>query len=81
MRSVDHYIKAEKAVELIAEAARDGQVTDSQVANTLAAAQIHATLAVAGAHALNAYSRGDEQELEDWAAAAGDAEQTCAGGC
>lgn len=71
MRACDHYLKAEQSVELIVEAARNGEVTDDEVANTLAAAQVHATLAVAGAHALNAYSRGDEPELDEWAAAAG----------
>lgn len=72
MRACDHYLRSERILADLEELVPTGEVTETDIANTLAAAQVHATLAVAGAHALNAYSRGDEPELDDWQAAAGD---------
>lgn len=59
MRAIDHYREAE---ELLHNDGRPGVV---------AAAQVHALLALAGATALQAYSSGDEPELAEWQAAAG----------
>lgn len=64
MRGVDHYKKAEVLVET---ADRDN---DDAAA---ALAQVHATLALAGATALATYCRveGSDGELADWEHAAG----------
>lgn len=67
MRSVEHYLEAE---EQLLHAEKAG--AESLETRHLLAAQVHATLALAGATALQAYSRGSEAELEDWADAAGD---------
>lgn len=64
MRAVAHYTEAEKLLLLAGDA-------DADPTEYLAAAQVHATLALAGATAMQAYCSGDSTELEDWEAAAG----------
>lgn len=68
MRAVDHYAKAEDLLEHAHE-----QVSGPAPEANIAAAQVHATLALAGATAMQAYSRADDTELDDWAEAAGGA--------
>ncbi|MDN5854345.1 MAG: hypothetical protein L0K86_16125 [Actinomycetia bacterium] len=66
MRGVDHYRQAEQQIQHAEQA-----TTDSLEQRHLLCAQAHALLAVAAAHALNAYTCGDEPELDDWAQTAG----------
>lgn len=73
MRAVDHYLEAEGALELLA----SGEANDDDAvrAAILGIAQVHATLALAGATAMGSYARVDDEasdaELDDWLAAAG----------
>ncbi|GAA4849556.1 hypothetical protein GCM10023403_10350 [Pseudonocardia benzenivorans] len=69
MRAVDHYREAEQTLEV----AKDASDLDNSVLAAIAVAHVHATLALAGATALQAYSTGDENELADWEHAAGGA--------
>lgn len=71
MRAVDHYTEAEK---LLLTVANLNGAEPEQATEYLAAAQVNATLALAGATALQAYTDGSEDELEDWAKAAGEGE-------
>lgn len=67
MRAVEHYTYAEQLLDM----AGDDENGSDQERYHLAAAQAHATLALAGATALQAYSQGGEPELDDWQFAAG----------
>lgn len=79
MRACDHYLEAERILGVAAQQlAEDGP--DVGADEEIALAQVHATLALAGATALQAYSRGHEPELEDWIDAAGDGHDDSAGG-
>ncbi len=72
MRACDHYTEAEQFIER----ADTAPTYDARI-ELLAAAQAHATLALAGATALQSYARVDNSdgELADWEhAAGGDAE-------
>jgi hypothetical protein len=71
MRAVDHYREAEKVLQVIANGDHGGDPT--VLGGLVGVGQIHATLALAGATALQAYSTGDEAELADWETAAGGA--------
>jgi hypothetical protein len=64
VRAVDHYLIAEDLLE---------RYEDNQTILPDLNVRIghHAMLALAGATALQAYSRGNEAELDDWADAAG----------
>lgn len=66
--AIQHYREAEQLLSY-ADEVESGSDAER---NLLAAAQVHATLALAGATALQAYSDGSEDELEAWARAAGD---------
>lgn len=66
MKSWEHYAEAERQIEYAEQAGSEGMET-----RHLLCAQVHATLALAGATALQAYSGGDEPELDEWQAAAG----------
>ncbi|TAK32292.1 MAG: hypothetical protein EPO40_02915 [Myxococcaceae bacterium] len=68
MSAVDNYRESERLLGLVARAPRDG----TEAAELIGLAQVHATLALAGATALQSYARvGDDDELDDWKAAAG----------
>ncbi|OJY47629.1 hypothetical protein [Pseudonocardia sp. 73-21] len=71
MRAVDRYVEAEAQIECAAIARADGE--DDAVSYHLRLAQANATLALAGATALQSYARvgDDDSELDDWKAAAG----------
>lgn len=69
MRSVDHYIAAEQLLQSAAEHEASGLLAAARL--NLLHAQTHATLALAGATALQAYTTGDEDELADWETIAG----------
>lgn len=70
MRAVDHYLEAEKlAGDAAQQMEEDGPGTGAD--ETCALAQVHATLALAGATAMQAYSTSQDTELDDWAQAAG----------
>lgn len=79
MRAVDHYTEAEKLLDTVTSGDDDGLIVtlDAEgmrggfTTHTLAAAQVHATLALAGATALQAYSTGNEDELTTWEDIAG----------
>lgn len=63
MRAVEHYLEAERLLD--PRSFGDGRKTLPSPEAT-AAAQAHALLALAGATALQAYSKGGEAELDDW---------------
>ena len=67
MRAVDHYAEAEKALDR----SHREPIDDGTAGYYLARAQVHATLALAGATAMQAYSTAQDAELDDWAEAAG----------
>jgi len=67
MRAVEHYTAAEEYLDIAEDAERGSDKERFHVA----AAMVRATLALAGATALQAYSQGNEDELTDWEAAAG----------
>lgn len=73
MRAVDHYVEAEICQSAAADCEGRGEL--DVAALNLQHAQVHATLALAGATALQSYTRmGDEAsdaELDDWQVAAG----------
>lgn len=70
MRAIEHYREAEELVGCVVD--QNGAIpSDPSARAILAAAQVRATLALAGATALQAYSSGDEPELDEWQAAAG----------
>lgn len=81
MRSVDHWKRAQDLVDMVTDADTEmivslGNGGDSPgefTTQTLAAAQVHATLALAGATALQAYITAEDphHECEDWQDAAG----------
>lgn len=66
MRACEHYVEAEEQIRYADEAQ-----TESLETRHLLCANVHATLALAGATAMQAYVRGDSDELADWEAAAG----------
>lgn len=78
-RAVDHYAVADALAASLTESFDDMKELEPDEAATmaplllatLAFGQLHATLALAGATALQAYSTGDENELADWEHAAG----------
>ena len=73
MRATEHYAEAERLLDYDPEDLRD-PIADAEVAQyRVQQAQAHATLALAGATALQSYARvgGDDSELDDWKAAAG----------
>lgn len=72
MRAVEHWLEAERlAGDAKQQMEEDGPGTGAD--ETCALAQVHATLALAGATALQSYARVkvDDAELDDWKAAAG----------
>jgi hypothetical protein len=76
MRAVEHYREAEehlRASEWQRQQAgeNDDDAAMADAMHEAAMGQLHATLALAGATALTAYSKGDEAELADWEFAAG----------
>lgn len=72
MRAVEHYTEAENVLALVARG--EANEDSDERAAVLAIAQVHATLALAGATALQAYTTGDETELAEWERATGGAE-------
>lgn len=77
MSAIWHYLEAEKlaknADELLDDAAKANGEADAVAGfhMAIARAQVHATLALAGATALQAYSTGNEDELTTWEDIAG----------
>lgn len=70
-RAVWHYQQAEDHQEAAADAEIEGDRERAEL--NLRHGQLHATLALAGATALQSYARVDDsdEELADWEAAAG----------
>lgn len=69
MRAVDHYTTAEEYLDI----GEDAELGSDKERFHVAAAQVHALLALAGATALQAYCTAEDTdgELNDWQDAAG----------
>lgn len=72
MRAVDHYVAAEQLLALAEATDTADPLVDVEVAqHRVACAQVHASLALAGATAMQSYGTAQDAELDDWQAAAG----------
>lgn len=78
MRAIDHWKLADVLSTELLETINEMRESPDEalelapfLSATMAFGQLHATLALAGATALQAYSQGNEDELTDWEAAAG----------
>jgi hypothetical protein len=71
MRAVDHWLEAERLLGEVTDA--DSDADPAAIALLVQFTQAHATLALAGATALQSYARvgDDDGELDDWKTAAG----------